>query len=171
MMDNTAMTLDEFWKLVDASRRGAENCDEQVEKLKVRLKKLPPAEIVAFDKLLAKLRRDSYRWDLWAVAYIAFGGCSDDAFDYFRGWLIAQGRKYFEAAMINPEFAAKRVTPGEEEEIECESMLYVADAAYEEVVGKPIPSKARSSKARPTGRTWEEDDLERLHPKLWKKFT
>ena len=36
---------------------------------------------------------DSYRWDLWGAAYLANGGCSDDGFDYFRGWLIGQGRK------------------------------------------------------------------------------
>jgi hypothetical protein len=31
--------------------------------------------------------------DQWGAAYLANGGCSDDGFDYFRGWLIGQGRK------------------------------------------------------------------------------
>ena len=35
----------------------------------------------------------SYDWNLWGAAYLMKGGCSDDAFDYFRGWLVAQGRR------------------------------------------------------------------------------
>ncbi len=37
------------------------------------------------------------------------GGCSDDGFEYFRGWLIGQGGAYFEAALKDPERAADNV--------------------------------------------------------------
>ena len=43
------------------------------------------------------------RDSLWAVAYIVLGGCSDDGFDYFRFWLIAQGRKVFYNALENAD--------------------------------------------------------------------
>ncbi|MFE5591185.1 DUF4240 domain-containing protein [Streptomyces sp. NPDC056549] len=33
------------------------------------------------------------------AAYMVNGGCCDDGFDYFRGWLIAQGRNVFERAV------------------------------------------------------------------------
>ncbi|MFF5497583.1 DUF4240 domain-containing protein [Streptomyces aquilus] len=35
------------------------------------------------------------------------GGCSDDGFDYFRGWPIAQGREDFERATADPDALAE----------------------------------------------------------------
>ncbi len=54
------------------------------------------------------------------MAYIINGGCSDDGFDYFLGWLIAKGRKYFEAALVNPERAGDGAEPGDV--VECEDI-------------------------------------------------
>lgn len=31
------------------------------------------------------------------------GGCSDDTFDYFRGWLLYQGKETYEACIEDPE--------------------------------------------------------------------
>ena len=36
---------------------------------------------------------------LWDAAYLINGGCSDDGFDYFRGWLVDQGRETFERCL------------------------------------------------------------------------
>ena len=33
-------------------------------------------------------------------------GCSDDGFDYFRGWLIARGRQAFDQAVADPDALA-----------------------------------------------------------------
>jgi len=51
----------------------------------------------------------------------------DDGFDYFCGWLIAKGRKYYGAALTHPVRAAD---DAEFDTNECEDMLYVAIAAY-----------------------------------------
>ena len=45
-------------------------------------------DIIEFAKIFNTLYANSYQSNLWAVAYIINGGCSDDGFDYFRGWLI-----------------------------------------------------------------------------------
>ena len=45
----------------------------------------------------------AYRTDVWALAYLLRGGCSDDSLDAFRGWLILQGRKVFEATLADPD--------------------------------------------------------------------
>jgi hypothetical protein len=37
---------------------------------------------------------------MWVAAYLMNGGCSDDGFDYFRGWLIAQGRTTLEQVVV-----------------------------------------------------------------------
>lgn len=49
------------------------------------------------------LLKDSYTSRLWAAAYIIMGGCSDDTFDYFRGWLLYQGKETYEACIEDPE--------------------------------------------------------------------
>ena len=51
---------------------------------------------------------ESYRWDLWSAAYLANGGCSGDGFDYFRGWLIGQGRTAYETVLADPDALAVR---------------------------------------------------------------
>jgi hypothetical protein len=48
----------------------------------------------------------SYLGSLWAAAYRINGDCSDDGFDYFRDWLITQGRDMFEAAVADPDALA-----------------------------------------------------------------
>ena len=40
------------------------------------------------------------------LAFIVNGGASDDGFDYFRGWLIAQGREVFEGTLAKPDSLA-----------------------------------------------------------------
>ncbi|WFE14091.1 DUF4240 domain-containing protein [Bacillus atrophaeus] len=37
-------------------------------------------------------------------------GCSDDTFDYFRGWLIAQGKETFEEVLDDHEYLAAYIT-------------------------------------------------------------
>jgi len=162
------MDVTSFWSLIKKSKRGAEDCDEQAENLAALLTKIEPQEIVDFDRHMRQRLVEAYRWDLWAVAYIINGGCSDDCFEYFRGWLIAQGKEYFEAALLNPENAAKRISAGDE--VECERILYAASEAYEQKVGQQLPPSGITQPSEPMGQEWEEDKVEQLYPKLAKKF-
>jgi hypothetical protein len=58
----------------------------------------PLAELVAFRQVQDELfDREAHRWDLWAAAYVINGGASDDGFEYFLGWLMAQGRARWES--------------------------------------------------------------------------
>jgi hypothetical protein len=52
-------------------------------------------EIRRFDYELETATPQVYGWPLWGPAYIMNGGCSDDGFDYFLGWLVGQGREVF----------------------------------------------------------------------------
>jgi hypothetical protein len=131
--------------------------------------KLPPEDIESFNRHFSTLHAAAYRWDLWAVASIINGGCSDDGFIDFRSWLISRGRKFYEAALADPEAAAKGVEP---EEAEFETFAYAAGEAYERVTGRRLPDSAYGGAAgtEPAGTRWREDDLPRLYPKLCKKF-
>lgn len=117
------MTLDEFWEHIKKTRR--KDPDAHVEKLEARLAKLPPDEILDFDHWWTVLARESYDRNLWGAAYLINGGCSDDGFDYFRDWLILQGRDVFQAAVSDPDSLADVLGPDAGEvECECYPALY-----------------------------------------------
>lgn len=85
------MTQARFWALIEQSNKG--------ENLTKILRDLSDDEIFGYYYWWRHFNAISYKQDLWAVAYVVMGGCSDDCFDYFRFWLVAQGRKTFENAM------------------------------------------------------------------------
>ena len=160
-----AQTTDEFWQLIESTR--SEDCDAHAERLTRRLAALPPPRIVAFSRELELRLDDAYRWDLWGVAYLVNGGSSDDGFEYFRGWLIAQGRSYFEAALRDPQRAADRARAGE---AECEALLHVAHSAYEAATGRALPDSETTMDMVPKGREWTEEDLPELFPEVARRF-
>jgi hypothetical protein len=157
------------WAIIESTApKTGRGTEEHADAVLEALAKLPAAEIVAFDRFLHERLYDAYRWDLWAVAYIAMGGCGDDAFEYFRLWVVAQGRAYYEAAMKDPVRAADAVKPGDEPE--CESLLYAAAEAHESVAGSPLPPPAVRAPKEPSGEPWEEETVARLYPDLAKRF-
>ena len=156
-----------FWQLIEDSRENAGgDLDEQALELTDLLSDLAPDEIVAFDRCFRELLVAAYRWDLWAAASIINGGCSDDGFEYFRAWLIAQGERVYREALADPETLVDRA----ERDVEAESMLYAAADAYRVETGRDPPARA-SDPAEPAGAAWTEDDLPRLYPKLWAAFS
>jgi hypothetical protein len=72
--------------------------------------------------------RDAYRWDLWAAAYVINGGASDDGFEYFLGWLMAQGRTRWEATRADPDSLAD-IVDADTGDLDGEELLYIALAA------------------------------------------
>ena len=161
------VTPDGFWALIEAARRNGADCDRQAATLGAQLGQLSPVQIVQFDEEMRARLVESYRWDLWGVAYLINGGASDDGFEYFRAWLIAQGRDYFAAALGDPERAADRAEAGE---AECEAILYVAAEAYETKTGEQLPPSRVRYPAEPAGQPWDEDDLEARFPAVARRF-
>ena len=165
-----------FWKLIDSTRAEADgDHDGHVEILKERLQALEPAEIVAFDRVFRECSAGAYTWGLWGAAYIIGGGCSDDGFIDFRGWLISKGQKAYEDAIRDPESLIRVVT---EEDGDCqyEGFQYVASQAWEAKTGKGMnefPAQRVEEPREPVGRRWAEegDELERRFPRLSKKFS
>jgi hypothetical protein len=163
------MTKQDFWALIDQSRRATDGIDEQLNKLRNMLGLLKEEELVAFERQFQEMVRDAYRWDLWAAAYIINGGCSDDGFDYFLGWLISQGQRYFEAALDDPGKAGDKAEPGDY--VECEEIWYVAVEAYEQLTGKDdFYERAPGVPRQIQGDEWNEYRVHELFPRLAKKF-
>jgi predicted DNA-binding WGR domain protein len=169
-----------LWRLIELSRKGSEgDVYVQLENLRRRLLKLSEEELRRFDTVLWDLMQESYRADLWGAAYIINGGCSDDGFDYFRGWLILQGEKAFCEALRNPDSLASRVRRSWEIEGEffCEDALSIAAQAYEEKTGRADWYETQPARQM-TGLkgdldAWEDVDTtqenaRRLYPRLCK---
>lgn len=162
-----------FWKLIDASRLAAEgDAYEQIESLGKLLSELAPDDIVAFDRLFSQFHNQAYSWDLWGAAYVIGGGCSDDGFMDFRGWLISRGEQAYTNALRDPESLADVVTDGDDD-CQVEGFQYVASQVWEEKTGRTsddFPPHALARHADPIGEEWDEDDLETRFPKLSKRF-
>lgn len=159
-----------FWGLIErtAPKSGA-GTDDHVDVIEKALGTLSGKELVQFQAFLSRQTARAYRWDLWAVAYIALGGCGDDGFEYFRLWMVAQGRDYFERALAEPERAVDALAPGDEGE--CESLGYAAAEAYEEKFGREIPYEGLTRlPPEPAGEPWREEDVEELYPDLAARF-
>ena len=99
------MSEDEFWEHVRATKRV--DPEEHAEQLAARLAKLPEGDILDFVHHWDAASARAYRRDLWGAAYLVNGGCSDDGFQYFRWWLILQGREVYEAALADPDSLAE----------------------------------------------------------------
>ena len=164
-----------FWRLIASSRKKARgDLDTQVNALREQLQQLAPEEIVQFDRIFRAYWARAYTWDLWAAAYLIGGGCSDDGFLDFRGWLISKGEKVYEAALKDPESLVK-VVKESDGDCQYEGFQYVASQAWEQRTGKGMnafPDSGVWQAAKPAGEPWSEegDDLQRRFPKLWKKF-
>lgn len=116
------------------------------------------------------------------------GGCSDDSFDYFRGWLIAQGEEVFRKVLESPEFLVEYLSEDylEEDEFapQLEEMLSVASDAYTyQKTGKleynddinteflnALEDRGYEIRPAEIDLDWEEEDLEERYPLLWKRF-
>ena len=157
----------DFWDLIDQARAGGKSCAERARALERVLGELSVTAIEAFAREQENLMRTSYRWDLWGAAFVINRGCSDDGFDYFRGWLMLQGRDVCEAALREPESLANVSFEGD---AACEDALYSAGKAYESVAGRGLTSPGDRRPDAPAGTAWREADLEALYPRLWERF-
>lgn len=165
------MDEDTFWNLVDEARAEGGSDDERfLQSLQSGLMELPPNAIEGFRDRLDEMLARAYRWDLWAAAYVINGGCSDDAFEYFRGWLVSKGRVVFEAALLDPETLAGSVPSDPAWVAEFEELLYLPVYALEQKTGQevplPDPLAAPANVAEPEGEPWDEQTVESLFPTL-----
>ena len=157
-----------FWDVIETARSESESVAEQIDHLTSHLTQFKAADIRRFDKLLHAKMLQAYHWDLWALAFVAQDGCSDDAFEAFRAWLILQKRECFELALQDIRLVVDRVPAGLE--TQADGLLSAATIAYEVRAGKPpMPLKTPALKLQ--GEPWEEEDLDRRYPELCRYYT
>lgn len=163
------METDRFWEIIQTSiYKGFRNYESRQRELRTELLKLDANDILEFSNTFRNLRGQVYNWDFWAAAYIINGGCSDDTFSDFRGWLIGQGRAIFEKAVEDIETLSDI---GNTDDGNWEGLSYIASETYENKTGGEMPRGFREN-TEISGEEWDEegDDLKNRYPKLWDKF-
>jgi uncharacterized protein DUF4240 len=172
------MNKQQFWQLVEAARNQASNPNDGeavAREATSLLASQPVEEIVAAEQVLWDLMVDSYANPLWAAAYIANGGCSDDGFDYFRGWLIAQGRDVFERVVADPDALAElpivQASAADGVDLEGEDMLGIAWNAHVSASGDQPSASPPTIRYQELDPTWnfdfdDHDEMSRRLPRL-----
>ncbi|MFD8323732.1 DUF4240 domain-containing protein [Kitasatospora purpeofusca] len=176
------MDTPQFWKLIEEARSQVptpDHGDSVVERATALLALRPVQEIVAVQRILGSLMADSYRAPLWGAAYVINGGCSDDGFDYFRGWLITQGRETFERVIADPDalagLPAVRAYARDGLDIECEDALGLAWYAHRAATGEDLPGEPSTCRLPELDPDWDfdfedGDELGRRLPRLAKLY-
>ncbi|GHG36528.1 hypothetical protein GCM10018791_62600 [Streptomyces zaomyceticus] len=178
MAGSVPMNRQDFWQLIEAARNQASHPDDSsavAREATLLLSSRPVEEIVAADQALWDLMVDSYTNPLWAAAYIANGGCSDDGFDYFRGWLIAQGRDVFEHAVADPDALAAlpvvQASAAGGVDLEGEDMLVITWDAHVLATGDQLPANPPTIRYPELDPTWnfgfdDHEEMARRLPRL-----
>ncbi|MFE7597844.1 DUF4240 domain-containing protein [Streptomyces sp. NPDC057494] len=100
---------------------------------------------------------------------------ADDGFDYFRGWLIAQGREVFVRAVADPDDLAElpivQVSAADSTGLEGEDMLGIAWNAHIMATGDQIPASSLTIRYAELDPTWNFDfdyhiEMSRRLPRL-----
>lgn len=139
------------------------------------LSALPADEVIDAHQCLYELLACSYLSPLWAAAYVINGGCSDDSFEYFRGWLILQGRSVFEGALDNPDSLADLpavcAAVMRQHSLQHEETLYTAAEAYEAATGHELPDHLVTADYPDLDSGWDFDfddraEMQRRLPRL-----
>jgi hypothetical protein len=163
----------QFWQIIEEAHAAASgDCEEQAEILQAKLETLPVEEIIAFDGWMDTLRSRAYGYDVWGAAYLLQGGCSDDGFEYFRGWLIAQGRQVYDNTLADPDSLADVLTDEqwEEGDLECWDIIVAAYGAYAAVTGSAEMPDSNLSPEPPRedkGAPWKDSsDLYERYPRI-----
>lgn len=166
----------EFWELIDGTREATgSDPDDQADALVERLLGLDPESVLDFSRHFEARYNRAYRWDLWGAAWVLLDGASDDAFDFFRCWLIGQGREVFEGALHSPDDLAGLLDDFDPAvDGDAEELGYAADEAYEQLTGSAAPDLGLPPPPRePEGTPLDfEDDavLASYYPRLWDRF-
>lgn len=165
------MRTEDFWQLIDRARAGVGGEPDAVAARAVALlAERDPADIVGYAQHQRRVLVASYRVDLWGAAYLINGGASDDGFEYFRGWLMTQGREVFARAVADPDSLAElpqvRAASLSGEEFECEDMLAVAWEAYRKATATELPSVQDAAPVPDLNDFWDFDDEEEARRRL-----
>jgi hypothetical protein len=99
------MTADEFWQAIGEAAHP--DPYRHAERVVARLAKGDVDDIIDFDLHWTQARSRAYTAPLWGAAtLIQRRPVLDDAFEYFRAWLVLQGQQAYDRAVADPDSLA-----------------------------------------------------------------
>lgn len=165
------LSEEKFWEIIENSDQGR-NLIELINALS-------DDELIGFRYWWDYFSHKLYRQDLWAAAYIVRGGCSDDSFEYFRNWLILQGRQAVYNALQNADSLCDLFEKTDCEDPEDEEANYIVMEEIERRAdgSEDFREKLEQSEMPPFPGDiefkWEEDDEESIRavcPRIFDRF-
>lgn len=129
------MTRESFWNYVSEAQNNTKNGSEMLNYLTEKLSKETDETIFSFGIIIDELMLESYNEKLWCASYLINGEDSEEFFDFFRLWLISQGKDVYEEILKNPDNLIKYVKTPEEDGFasdlyENEDFFFVAIDAF-----------------------------------------
>jgi hypothetical protein len=168
-----ALTLGDFWALIDEARARAEfSLAAEPEILQELLAARTSAERVAFNVHVEALQLRAHHWNTLGPAMIIGCGESDDGYLYFRLWLISLGREAYERTLVEPDWLADLEVDDPFEEWHFGDLWGVASAANEDAgEGELDYCPADHGAMHGVPCDLEDAALAARFPRLWERFS
>lgn len=169
-----------FWQIIDRARgNGTEK--PHGDRFARELEQLSNEQLVEFYVFYQTFLDRANVGDLWAAGVLLNGGHgSDDGFEYFRNWLIAQGSSVYGLAISAPDSLAAVDVEFQNglPSAEWESFGRIPDEVFAKRTGTSLygvaePLLKRSKVAEGRQFDWSDYSDERMAvrlPKLWAKY-
>ncbi len=164
--DKRKINEDLFWQLIEESRIISEDKYDFIACLSSKLEGFKPAEIRKYHRVFRSKCEELNQAKLWALAFIVRRGCGDDAFDYFKAWVISKGQNAFNAiSALN----INEIQQYFDEDPQLEQMLFLAESVYENKTGD-FMTPVRVKKNKLNQLSWTEETLATDFPELCDLF-
>ena len=158
----------EFWSLIDDTRPDDHDSSVHAATISNALTEAGLEQTLEYARLFDRAMDALYTWPLWGVAHLALRGCSDDAFEYLRAWIVSAGETTWRKAVEEPEDLFVALLAGSPDpdarwhELglhDGEPLLYAGGVAHEQLTGEWLPGRSQPHPEEPFGGGWEEDEL------------
>jgi len=126
-----------FWKIIDEFVS-----DDKLEleysyaEFAERLAEMDQEELLEFATAMREALNSAWSWDMMGAAQLITGGVTEEGFEAFCGWLMAQGSDVFRQAVSNPDSLADYLRDYEGGDLfEDEDIIAAPMSAFEEKAG------------------------------------
>lgn len=165
-----------FWRIIDEYvSEDKTDAEYFYAGLSERLLEMSPDGLLGFASAMRAELNTACTWDMMGAAYLIQGSLSDEGFDAFCGWLMAQGSEVFRQAVYHPDSLADYLRNYDGGDLfEDEDILSAPMSAYEETTGSLDDYELTVDRLQqPGGEQWDiedESDQEARLPRLHAYF-
>lgn len=158
-----------FWKIIDEFV-SEDKMDAPYfhAELAERLSEMSPKEMIEFATTMREELNTAFTWDLVGASSLITGGVTDEGFDAFCGWLMAQGSDVFRQAVHHPDSLADYLRNYEGDDVfEDDELIAAPLSAYEEKTGDIDSFELKVSRPPlPEGEQWDVEDASEQEARL-----